>query len=226
MRLAKPHLDIGLFTNDISGQGAFWSKKAGLPLDHELEMAPGWIQHRFDAHGSVIKVNHRTAPLPDRPRSGFVGLSIAQPGRKRATRTQHPGGDEVALVSPGRGGVDKIGITIASRDPGRLADFYLTALEFEPVDHGLLRCGDSLVSIVEGEGGSDLDDFAAEGFRYITVQVFDADLEIKEIVARGGRVVRDATNFAGVARYGFVSDPDGNWIEISARTSLTGIAVS
>jgi lactoylglutathione lyase len=25
-------------------------------------------------------------------------------------------------------------------------------------------------------------------------------------------------------RFGFVKDPDGNWIEISARASLTGIA--
>jgi hypothetical protein len=30
-------------------------------------------------------------------------------------------------------------------------------------------------------------------------------------------------SFAGVAR--FVTDPDGDWIELSARTSLTGIEV-
>lgn len=99
-------------------------------------------------------------------------------------------------------------------------------MEFEQVGPTVLRCGDSIVSITEGEGGQDSEDFAAEGFRYITVQVFDGDREMVTICERGGRVVRDAVNFAGVARYGFVADPDGNWIEISARTSLIGIAVS
>ena len=73
----------------------------------------------------------------------------------------------------------------------------------------------------------DLDDHVVgPGFRYLTVQVFDADAEMSGIVARGGRIVRDAVSFAGVARFGFVADPDGNWIEISARTSLAGIEIT
>ena len=37
-------------------------------------------------------------------------------------------------------------------------------------------------------------------------------------------LAREAVSFKDVARYGFVKDPDGNWIEISARASLTGVA--
>jgi lactoylglutathione lyase len=151
VRLAKPHLDIGLFTNDIGAHREFWARTVGVRLDHELAMGPGWVQHRFDANGSVVKVNHRSADLPDRPPSGYVGLSIA-----RAAQSQHwggtdPDGDRVELVA-----------------------------------HGLRMAG---------------------------------------VAARGGRIVRPAVNFSGVARYGFVADPDGNWVEISARTSLTGVTV-
>jgi lactoylglutathione lyase len=226
VRLAKQHLDIGLFTNDIAAQRAFWADTVGLRLDHELEMAPGWVQHRFDAHGSVIKVNHRTEPLPDLPPSGYSALSIAAASGGSDWTGRHPGGDRVDLVASGSGGVVGIGITVASPDPGRLLEFYRTALEFEQVEPDVLRCGDSIFRIVEGPGGSDVEDFAAPGFRYTTVQVYDADREMDAIVSRGGRVVREPVNFAGIARYGFVSDPDGNWIEVSARTSLTGIAVS
>ena len=38
------------------------------------------------------------------------------------------------------------------------------------------------------------------------------------------RLAQAPVSLGQVARYGFVADPDGNWIEISARTSLTGIA--
>jgi lactoylglutathione lyase len=82
-----------------------------------------------------------------------------------------------------------------------------------------------VVFLVEWPGGSAGTDLIGPGFRYLTVQVFDADAEMAAIVGRGGRIVREAVNFSGVARYGFVADPEGNWIEISARTSLTGIPV-
>jgi lactoylglutathione lyase len=226
VRLAKPHLDIGLFTNDIAAQRAFWSGTVGLRLDHELDMGPGWVQHRFDANGSVVKVNHRSAALPDCPPSGYVGLSIARSAQDEDWVGAHPGGDRVELVAHGSNGVVGIGITLATPDPGRLLDFYCTVLGFDQIGAHSIRCGDSVVFLVEGPGGTDMDDFAAPGFRYITFQVFDADHEMAEVADRGGRIVREALNFAGVARYGFVADPDGNWIEISARTSLTGIAVS
>lgn len=223
LRLAKPHLDIGLFTNDIRSQRGFWSGTVGLRLDHELELAPGWVQHRYDANGSVVKVNHRKAELPDRPPSGIKALSIARTTQPADWAGVHPDGDRVELVEPGADLVVGIGITLSSPEPDRLADFYSFALELDRVAPGTLRCGDTVVRFVEGPGGLDVDDLAAPGFRYLTVQVFDADKEMAGIVDRGGRVVREAVSFAGVARYGFVADPDGNWVEISARTSLTGV---
>lgn len=222
MRLAKPHLDIGLFTNDIAAQGSFWSGTVGLTLDHELKLANGWIQHRYDAHDSVIKINHITAPLVNQPRSGYTGLTIARAGAP-AWEGRHPDGDTVRLVAPGTDGIVGIGITVCTPDPVRMMDFYLDAMEFEQAGPSIARCGDSLLFVEEGPGGSETDDFIGPAFRYLTVQIFDADEACEQIVARGGRLGRAPVSLGEIARYGFVCDPDGNWIELSARTSLTGI---
>lgn len=233
MRLAKPHLDIGLFTNEVGEQRRFWSEEVGLRLDHELKLADGWVQHRFDAHDSVVKVNHLVAPLPARPPSGYVGFTaVAETAGPRAGWTgRHPGGQTVQVVAPGEGGVMGVGVTVSTSDPDRMMDFYCRAMEFERVDRRTARCGDSLLSVTAGPSGvdttdpkhpDDLDGLKGPGFRYLTVQIFDADAECAGIEARGGTVVIEPRDIGTVARYGFVTDPDGNWIEISARASLTG----
>ncbi len=222
MKLAKPHIDIGLFTNQIGDHRNFWAKQVGLVLDHELELEEGWVQHRFDAHGSVIKINHWGEALKDEPRSGYTGLAIASDGA--AWQGEHPGGDQVRLVPSGEDGIVGIGITVTTPEPARMMDFYLGAMEFEEARPDTARCGDSLLFVEKGRGGSETPSFVAPNFRYLTVQIFDADEACAGIVARGGRLARAPVNFADVARYGFVSDPDGNWLELSARTSLTGTA--
>lgn len=223
MRLAKPHLDIGLFTNDITRHRSFWSDTVGLRLDHELTLKDGWVQHRYDAHDSVIKVNHYAQPLQAQPRSGYTALAIARDGATTWSG-QHPDGDSVRLVAPGTDGIVGIGITVTTPEPERMMDFYLGAMAFESAGPRTARCGDSLLFVEKGPGGSATDDFIGPAFRYLTVQIFDADESCAQIVARGGRLGHAPVSFGDVARYGFVCDPDGNWIEISARTSLTGIA--
>lgn len=220
MKLAKPHLDVGLFTRRIGRQREFWGGTIGLRLDHELELKPGWVQHRFDAHGSVIKVNHWQDELPDLPPTGYAELSIVSD--RTPWSGADPDGNHVRQVAPGTEGLTRIGITVRSPHPARLMDFYVDAMEFERVNANTARCGDSLLFVEPGPGGSDTADFIGAGLRYLTVQIFDADREMAGIVARGGRLAREAVNFKDVARYGFVKDPDGNWIEISARNSLIG----
>ncbi len=222
MRLAKNHIDIGLFTRDIDAHRTFWGETVGLRLDHELALGldRGVVQHRYDAHGSVIKVNHVPGELAAQPPSGYTGLTIARDGAD--WRGRHPGGESVRLVPPGTDGVVGIGITVSTPDPDAMMRFYLEAMEFERAAEQVARCGDSLLFVVEGSGGQDSAEFVGPDFRYLTVQIYDADAECRAIVARGGRLGAAPVNFGDVARYGFVLDPDGNWIEISARTSLTG----
>lgn len=222
MRLAKPHLDIGLFTNDIANHRAFWSQDVGLRLDYELDFGDGTIQHRYDAHGSVIKVNHFPHPLEHQPPSGYTGLTIAREGAPVWTG-HHPGGETVRLVPPGTDGVVGVGITVTTPDPTRMVNFYRNAMEFEDAGPNTVRCGDSLLFVEEGEGGTVTENFVGPNFRYLTVQIFDADESCRQIVERGGQLGHAPVTLGEVARYGFVCDPDGNWIEISARASLTGV---
>ena len=222
MRLAKLHLDIGMFTNDITSHGEFWADTVGLRLDHELNFKDGIVQHRYDAHNSVIKVNHFPDPMTPQPPSGYVGLTIARDGAE-PWQGRNPGGEFVRLVPSGTDGVVGIGITVRTPDPKRMMDFYTGAMEFVAVGPSTARCGDSLLFVEEGPGGSVTKDFIGPNFRYLTVQIFDADEACDQIVARGGQLGKAPVTFEDVARYGFVCDPDGNWIEISARASLTGI---
>jgi predicted enzyme related to lactoylglutathione lyase len=62
----------------------------------------------------------------------------------------------------------------------------------------------------------------AKGYRYVTIQVRDVDREHAGILARGGAEGRGPLTLGKLARISFVRDPDGNWIEISQRASLTG----
>ena len=46
MNLAKPHLDVGLFSNKRNEQLAFWQQTVGLPYDHMGKVGGGVQQHR------------------------------------------------------------------------------------------------------------------------------------------------------------------------------------
>ena len=224
MRLAKQHLDIGMFTEVVDQHHAFWEEVVGLRFDMELPLRRGWVQHRFDAHDSVVKVNHWVEPLPDVPPTGYVGLTIARDGGA-VWEGEAPEGNRVRLVPKGTDGIVGIGITVSTPDPARMMDFYIGAMEFERVAPQVARCGDTLLFVEKGPGGSETDDFTGSGYRYLTVQIFDADKECQGIIARGGRLARAPADYGKIARVAFVKDPDGNWIEISARASLTGVAV-
>jgi lactoylglutathione lyase len=223
MRLAKQHLDIGLFTNDIDSQRKFWGETAGLRLDHELSFGNGTMQHRYDAHDSVIKVNHFPDPLPRFGPCGYAGLTIARAGAP-AWEGFHPGGDRVRLVPPGTDGVVGIGITVRSPDPARMLDFYVRALEFEKVGASAVRCGDTMLFVEKGHApDNNPEDFVGPNFRYLTMQIYNADEACAQVVARGGRLARKPVTLGEIARYGFIWDPDGNWFELSERASLTGV---
>ena len=63
---------------------------------------------------------------------------------------------------------------------------------------------------------------AGMGFRYITVQIWNVDEEHQAVLARGGEEGRAPVVLGSTAKISFILDPDGNWIEISQRASLTG----
>src|SRR5688572_9801134 len=116
MNLAKPCLDVGVFTNRLDEMRAFYEGEVGLPYNHLLKLGGGGHQHRLDLHGSVFKLNHHRDTLPDSPTT-FRRLVIAGAG----PRILHdPDGNEVELVPPGHDGVTDIAVHWATRDVATL----------------------------------------------------------------------------------------------------------
>lgn len=222
MKLAKPHLDVGLFTNNEQAMLEFWQQEVGLALDETLPLGGGVRQHRHAMNGSVLKLNAARDPIHDAPPSGYRELVIARAGLDAPHGIVDPDGNRIALVPPGHDGVTGIEVRMAVRDAGRAGRFFGTAMQFGEVSARTYRCGDSSVTFEEDASAIRTGPMRARGFRYLTVQVYDVDAEHRGIVDRGGEEGRAPVTLGATARVSFVRDSDGNWIEISQRASLAG----
>lgn len=218
MQLAKPRVDIGLSTNDLEPMLAFWQGEAGVAFDHLLPIRKGQDQHRHDANGSVLKINHVAEPLPDAPPSGYRELIIAREGVAAPRRLTDPEGNRLTLVPPGHEGVSQVGIRIAVRDLEAHRKFYREALELPEEAPGRFRAGETLLILEESPDAQ----MRGHGWRYITFQVFKVDEEHAKVLAHGGREAMPPTTLGTTARISMVRDPDGNWIELSQRASIVG----
>lgn len=226
MDLAKPRLDFGLSTNNLAPMLAFWQGEVGLPFDHLLPIRRGQDQHRHDALGSVIKINHLAEPLPEGPPTGYRELYVAREGLAEPKPMRDPDGNLVTLVPKGWRGVGQIGVRLAVRDVAAHRKFYAEALGLteEPWPGGAaFRAGESLLIVEQA------DDAPAEGVRpggkgwgYITFQIFKVDAEHAFVLAHGGHQALAPVTLGTTARISMVMDPDGNRIELSQRASIVG----
>ncbi|MBA4209456.1 MAG: VOC family protein [Parvibaculum sp.] len=225
MDLAKPRIDVGLFTTNLEPMLAFWQNEVGLPFDHLLPLGGGVQQHRHDLLGSVLKINHSRNALPIATPSGYRELLIAREGLRTPKSLADPDGNKVTLVPPGTHGVERIGIRLGVRDVNAHRRFYAVALGLPdvPEQGGLsFLCGDSVILLDEAEDAPADAAFEGPGWRYITIQIRNTDEEHAAILARGGAEGRAPQTLGKVARISFIRDPDGNWIELSQRASLVG----
>jgi len=223
IELAKPHLDIGLFTNQIEPLLAFWQNDVGLSFEELLPVGSGVRQYRHGANGSVVKLNHAREPLPSAvPPSGYHELLIARAGLAAPRTLSDSDGNRITLLPPGNEGIVGIGIRLAVRDLAAFDDFYGRSFGMEPAGPHVFRCGDTLLF---GEQQADAvrgGELRGRGYRYLTVQVRDVEGEHAGLLHRGAEEGRPPVTLGATARISFVRDPDGNWIEVSQRASLTG----
>lgn len=222
MDLAKQRLDVGLYTNRAEEMLEFWRDTVGLPFEEMLPLGGGVRQYRHAMNGSVMKINCARDPLPDATPSGYRELLIARESTRATKQLTDPDGNSVTLVPQGHDGIAGIMVHLAVSDAAAHGRFYGDALEWDPCGDHTYRCGDSLVRFGESPDAAPVGPMQAPGFRYLTVQVRDVDAEHAGIIARGGREGRAPLTLGTTARISFVRDPDGNWIEISQRASLTG----
>jgi lactoylglutathione lyase len=216
--LAKPCLDVGLYTERIDALRGFYEGQVGLPYEELLKAGRGVHQHRLGLRGAVMKLNDSRDPLADAP-SGLRGIVIAHPDGARAL--VDPDGTPVELVAPGTDGVDGVAVRWSSSDPDRLGRLLADGLSASPDGPGRWRVGETLLLVGSG-GPPDVGPLRARGFRYLTVQVRDLRTEHARLLDAGWTEGTAPVRLGDVAYISFVRDPDGNWLEVSQRASLTG----
>jgi lactoylglutathione lyase len=225
MELAKPRVDIGLCTNNLDPMLHFWQDDAGLRFDHVLPIRGGQKQHRHDALGSVVKINHYVEQLPAAPPSGYRELIVARQDRTEPEHLTDPDGNRVSLVPFGHEGISQIGIRLAVRNLDAHRTFYTQVLGLPEEVRAIgvaFRAGETLI-IMEEQSDAPLNSGRqGTGWRYITFQVFKVDEVHARILAAGGREGLAPTTLGTTARISMILDPDGNWIELSQRASIVG----
>ena len=119
-----------------------------------------------------------------------------------------------------------LAVQLKVQDVARSEQFYSQVLGLQAQEPGLLACGDTRMLLVAGAASADLEaPLAATGLRYITLQVFDCDAIYTSALAAGATSGREPVTLGSTARIAFIRDPDGTWIELSERASVTGKAV-
>ena len=221
LKLAKPALDVGLFTNQRDAMLHYWQQQVGLTCTEMLPLGGGLQQHRHAIGDSVLKLNHARETLPDAAPGGIRRLLIARDDVATPQELTDPDGNRVLLVPRGHEGIEQLQVELTVSDLTAHQSFYPDALGLPVIDPVTFACGVSRIRLVEGEARRD-PVHVALGFRYLTLQVFDVVGTHRAILGAGGREGRPPVRLGEVAYISFVRDPDGNWIEISQRKSLTG----
>ena len=233
MELAKQFLDVGVFTNRIDEMRAFYGERIGLPFEELLPVGAGVRQYRYGLLGSVLKLNHIREPPPARTPGGYKLVAISD-SKATPSTLRDPDGNEIALVARGERGIGQIEIHLGVTDVDAFEHFYGDALQAERVGAGRFKLGETIVSFEHDHAAVRAEKsrsasavevvgaMRAVGMRYITVQVRDCDREHRRLTAMGVWEGAAPVTLGAVARISFIRDPDGNFIEVSQRASLTG----
>jgi len=230
MELAKQFIDVGLFTNQIDQMRAFYGERIRLPYEELLPVGGGVRQYRYGLLGSVLKINHTRDPLAPRIAGGYRMLSISDPRTPMPLVMQDPDGNDLELVPAGQRGVNQIEIHIGVTDEAAFEKFYGEAMGAERISAGRFKLGNTIVSFRHDPAAVRASKTASDamaptralGLRYITVQVRDCDGEHRRLISMGVWEGTAPMTLGKVARISMIRDPDGNFIEISQRASLTG----
>ena len=227
MPFVKPFFDVGLFSQLAEQQMQFWAEQVGLAFDHTLKLGGGILQHRFQADGAVMKVNVSREPLATAGQGPLQHVLVASPGCVSIETLQDPDGNRISRVPPGYRGIQGLAVELQVADPAAITAFYQQVLGLQLESPGVLTCGQGLIFRPQRETVSPPASpaLAAVGLRYLTLQVEDCDSAYNHAITCGARCGRAPVTLGSTARIAFVIDPDGLWIELSERASLTGKAV-
>ena len=231
MNLAKNCIDVGLMTNRLEETRAFYGERLHLPFEEMLPLGSGSRQYRYGLLGSVLKINNSREPVPEGVATGYRRLIISDRRLPIPMDLVDPDGTAIRLVPSGQSGIGQIGIELAVTNEDAFHRFFGEVLGGEKVADRSYRVGETLLSFAkdlaarraENTGPSNpMAVMRAVGFRYMTIQVRDVDSEHARLKSLGVWEGAAPVTLGKVARISFIRDPDGNFIEISQRASLTG----
>ena len=218
MQLAKPALDVGLYTNQIDQSLTFWQEEAGVPFSELLPVGGGLHQHRHAIGQSVLKINHPREPVARGNATGLSALTIYRENIDTIQALTDPDGNPVTLHPATDEG--NLALTLSVNDLDQSADFYANALGLTETKPHTFSVGES--RIVLQQGNVEPFERAGIGYRYMTFQVFDVVASHATFLNHGAREGMAPVRLGDVAYISFILDPDGNWLEISQRKSITG----
>jgi len=230
MRYARAGFDIGLFSNAREAQLEFWQRRVGLPFDHLGKLGGGIQQHRHVLGDAILKMNHARDALPPIPAGGFTTLCLFGDVSTPEVLAD-PDGNRVERWASEAGEGGRYGLCIASPDPARLARFYRETLglgecavpaDGPPADACLAHGEGRLFITPADPGWAASPDWRGRGSRYLTLQVVSARDAWAEALTAGATVGEPLRDLGDLVRFGFIRDPDGNWLELSERTTFTG----
>ena len=236
MELAKDCLDIGIFTNQLDAMRAFYGERIKLPYEELLPVGGGVRQYRYGLLGSVLKINHSRDSLPSRVAGGYTRLMIAHGDAAATTSMSDPDGNQIELVPLGHNGINQVGLHLGVTNEADFDHFYGVVLQGEKLAPKRYRIGKTVLSFERDMNAKRADRSASAsqspaevmmsmrgtGIRYFTIQVRDCSATFAHAIANGAWEGSRPVTLGDVARICFIRDPDGNWIEISQRASLTG----
>jgi lactoylglutathione lyase len=234
MDLAKDCIDVGIFTNRLDEMREFYAERVRLPYEELLSVGGGVRQYRYGLLGSVLKINHSRDPLPARVPGGYSRITIADRRTPMPFNLADPDGNEIQLVPTGHFGVEQIAIHLGVTNEEDFDRFYGGVLEAEKLAPKRYRLGKTILSFehdskarraehaASSSAGDVLVTMRAIGIRYMTIQVRDCNAAFKHFMSMGVWEGSPPVTLGEVARICFIRDPDGNFIEISQRASLTG----
>jgi catechol 2,3-dioxygenase-like lactoylglutathione lyase family enzyme len=214
VRLAKPFLDVGIYTGRLDEQRAFWEREVGLPYEELLKAGRGIHQHRLGLHGAVLKVNASRDPLDPAP-SCLRGLVVHGSSPRSLV---DPDGLPVEISHD----VETVAVRWASSDPNRLGVLLEEGLGAAPLGDGCWRVGGTQLWVEWAADAAHGPLRAVGGIRYLTVQVHDVVAEHARLLDLGWTEGTAPVRLGDVAQISFVRDPDGVHLEVSQRASLTG----
>lgn len=219
MKLAKDCLDVGLLTDEPATID-FLRDDVGLGEPEILPVTRTVTQHRFDVEGSIVKAN-LVERLETESRSGYSAVWIADDAIDTIRDFEGPGGIRISRVPRGHRDVAQLGIVLRVPSVDHAQGYFRDTLGWS-VDGPRVALGRTVVLLEQDPAAPAPVEMPVRGWTYLTVQIWDCDLETEAAVGGGATLAQPAITLGEVARFSMIADPFGNQLELSQRASLTG----